>query len=248
MSKDINILRTEMNDKISLANKYCNEGMLSNCCSELKLAVTKAEEIFHITNSTDDRNVLLDLYMKLAKHYTKIYTTTCNKKDILPSCMYYEKIVYFYEEEIHNKSAKMIENLNKLMEAYVHLLWVCLEVNDYVAFDRFIPKASKYALKLARKSKAYEDEQYYILVNIFKGDYYKCLTKYKTAYLYYFIAMKKMKKIYKQIPNEGILNDLIIIYNNLSEIAKILKRNKVKIKWDSIVNELKKESEMLSND
>ena len=248
MSKDINILRVEMNEYITKADKYSNDGMLSNSCSELKLAVCKAEEIFHITDSKGDKKVLLELYMKLAKHYSKIYTITCNKKDILPSCMYYEKIIYFYEEELNNSSNNYIEVLNKIMETYVQLLWVCLEINDYASFERFISKAYKYALKLTRISKTYEDEQYYILVNIFKGDYYKALNKYKMAYLYYLIAMKKMKYIYKKMPNEGILNDLILIYNNLSEVAKILKRNKSKIKWDNIINKLQKESEMYSYD
>ena len=247
MSKDINILRTEMIGYNEQADKYCNDGMLSNSCNELKLAIAKAEEIFHITNSIDDKNVLLELYMKIAKYFSKIYTITCNKKDILPSCMYYEKLIYFYEEELNNSSKNKIVNLNKIMEVYVQLLWVCLEINDYQSFERFIPKAYKYALKLLRISKVYEDEQYFILVNIFKGDYYKALDKYKTAYLYYLVAMKKMKNIYKKLPNEGLLNDLIIIYNNLSDIAKHLKRSKDKIKWDTIISKLEKESEMFNN-
>lgn len=248
MNNDINFLRNEMHNSISMADKYFEDGMLGNSCNELKFAIAKAEEIFRLTNSLDDKNVLLELYMKIAKYYNKIYTITSNKKDILPSCMYYEKLIYFYEEELKNSSNNLIDILKKVMETYVQLLWVCLEINDCTSFERFIPKAYKYALKLSRNSKVYEDEQYFILVNIFKGDYYKSLNKYKTAYLYYLIAMKKMKYIYKKIPNEGVLNDLIIIYNNLSDIAKNLKRNKDKIKWDNIINKLQKESEMFNND
>ena len=248
LNNNLNDLRFELNCIIEESDVFMNDGMLSNFCHKLKLAVSKAEEIFHITNSIDDKNVLLELYMKIAKYYSKIYTITCNKKDILPSCMYYEKLIYFYEEELNNSSKNKIENLNKIMEVYVQLLWVCLEINDYQSFQRFIPKAYKYALKLLRISKVYEDEQYFILVNIFKGDYYKALDKYKTAYLYYIVAMKKMKNIYKKLPNEGLLNDLIIIYNNLSDIAKHLKRSKDKIKWDTIISKLEKESEMFNND
>ena len=216
---DINVLRVEMNNHVHNAEKHDNDGMLSNCCIELKNAITKAESIFHYTNSLDDKNVLIDLYIKIAKHYMKIYTTTYNKKDVLPACMYYEKIIYFYEEELNNSSVHFNEILKKIMEAYVQLLWICLEIKDNQSFERFIDKAYKYALTLSIKSKLYEDEQYYILINIFKGDYYKSLNKYKSAYLYYYVSMKKMNKIYKKIKNEGILNDLILIYNNLSEVA-----------------------------
>ena len=60
--------------------------------------------------------------------------------------------------------------------------------------------------------------------------------------------MKKISKIYKQMPNEGIRNDLILVYNHLSEVAKVLKRTKDKIKWDEIIQELQKESELASNE
>ena len=81
MNKDINILRNEMHNSISMADKYFEDGMLSNSCNELKIAILKAEEVFHITDSVEDKNVLLELYMKIAKYYNKIYTITCNKKD-----------------------------------------------------------------------------------------------------------------------------------------------------------------------
>ena len=245
---DINILRIEMKNYIKNAEKYGSEGMLSNGCFELKCAIAKAEEIFHFTNSLDDKNMLLEVYMKIAKFYFRIYTTTCNKKDILPSCMYYEKIIYFHEEELKSSSIHVKECLKQIMEAYVQLIWICLEVKDYQSFERFINKANKYALKLLKKTKVYEDEQYYILINVFKGDYFKAIKKYRYAYLYYYIAMKKIKKIYSKIHDVGILNDLILIYNDLSEVAKLLKRNNDKIKWDNNVNKLQKESEMFTND
>ena len=50
------------------------------------------------------------------------------------------------------------------------------------------------------------------------------------------------------MPNEGIKNDLILIYNNLSEVARMMNRPKAKIKWDSLINELKNESEMNEDD
>ena len=60
--------------------------------------------------------------------------------------------------------------------------------------------------------------------------------------------MKRINKIYKEMPNEGIRNDLILVYNHLSEVAKVLKRTKDKIKWDEIIQELQKESELVSNE
>lgn len=243
----INNLRKEANEILIKANKFIDEGLLSSACIELKKSILKAEEVFHLTNDQTDKEFLLDAYMKIGKYYSKIYNITLDKKDILPACMYYEKIIYFYEEELRQKNKKLIILLNKLMEAYIQLIWISLEIKDYKIFKKFINKAYKHSSKLARKSKMYEDEQYYILVNIFNGDYYKANNKLKTAYFYYLIAMNRMSKIYNTMPNDGIRNDLILIYNNLSEVAKKLKRSKAKIKWDSLIKELQKENEVNEN-
>lgn len=240
-------LRQEANEILAVANKHIENGLLSNAGIELKKAVLKAEEIFHLTSSEEDKEFLLDSYMKFGKYYSKIYNLTKEKKDILPACMYYEKIIYFYEEDLTKKPEDIIALLNKLMEAYIQLLWISLEIKDYKIFKKFIKKAYKNATKLSRKSKMYEDEQYFILVNIFNGDYYKSLNKYKLSYFYYLIAMNKIKRIYDKMPNEGIRNDLILAYNNLSEVAKILKRSKDKIKWDQMIQQLHNESEMNNN-
>ena len=186
--------------------------------------------------------------MKMAKYYSKIYYITYDRKDIHPACMYYEKIIYFYEEELRNKPKDLIKTLNKMLEAYVQLLWIALEIKDYKLFNKFIHKAYKHSVRLSQKSKMYEDEQYFILVNIFIGDFHKIDGRFKSAYVFYLIAMKRINKIYKEMPNEGIRNDLILVYNHLSEVAKVLKRTKDKIKWDEIIQELQKESELVSNE
>ena len=80
-------------------------------------------------------------------------------------------------------------------------------------------------------------------MNIFKGDYYKNLNKFNKAYIYYLFAMKTMKKIYKNAPNEGMLNDIVILCSKLSEISKRLNRKKDKIKWDETQKKLLIESE-----
>ena len=148
----INILRTEANEILLKANMFIEDGLLSNACVELKKAVLKAEEVFHLTNDQIDKEFLLDAYMKLGKYYSKIYNITLDKKDILPACMYKEKIIYFYEEDLHKKNKDIIVLLNKLMEAYIQLVWISLEIKDYKIFKKLINKAYKYASKLARKA------------------------------------------------------------------------------------------------
>ena len=250
MDRDVNldILRKEALIVLNKAEKLINDGMLSKACLELKQTVLKAEEIFHISGIEQDKEFLLDSYMKMAKYYSKIYYITYDRKDIHPACMYYEKIIYFYEEELRNKPKDLIKTLNKMLEAYVQLLWITLEVKDYKLFNKFIHKAYKHSVRLSQKSKMYEDEQYFILVNIFIGDFHKIDGRFKSAYVFYLIAMKRINKIYKEMPNEGIRNDLILVYNHLSEVAKVLKRTKDKIKWDEIIQELQKESELVSNE
>lgn len=250
MDRDVNldILRKEALIVLNKAEKLINDGMLSKACLELKQTVLKAEEIFHISGIEQDKEFLLDSYMKMAKYYSKIYYITYDRKDIHPACMYYEKIIYFYEEELRNKPKDLIKTLNKMLEAYVQLLWITLEVKDYKLFNKFIHKAYNHSLRLSQKSKMYEDEQYFILVNIFIGDFHKIEGRFKSAYVFYLIAMKRINKIYKEMPNEGIRNDLILVYNHLSEVAKVLKRTKDKIKWDEIIQKLQKESELVSNE
>lgn len=250
MDRDVNldILRKEALVVLNKAEKLINDGMLSKACLELKQTVLKAEEIFHISGIEQDKEFLLDSYMKMAKYYSKIYYITYDRKDIHPACMYYEKIIYFYEEELRNKPKELIKTLNKMLEAYVQLLWIALEIKDYKLFNKFMPKALKHSLRLSQKSKMYEDEQYFILVNIFIGDFHKIEGRFRSAYVFYLVAMKKISKIYKEMPNEGIRNDLILVYNHLSEIAKVLKRTKDKIKWDEIIQELQKESELVTNE
>lgn len=250
MDRDVNldILRKEALIVLNKAEKLINDGMLSKACLELKQTVLKAEEIFHISGIEQDKEFLLDSYMKMAKYYSKIYYITYDRKDIHPACMYYEKIIYFYEEELCNKPKDLIKTLNKMLEAYVQLLWITLEIKDYKLFNKFIHKAYNHSLRLSQKSKMYEDEQYFILVNIFIGDFHKIEGRFKSAYVFYLIAMKRINKIYKEMPNEGIRNDLILVYNHLSEVAKVLKRTKDKIKWDEIIQKLQKESELVSNE
>ena len=56
--------------------------------------------------------------------------------------------------------------------------------------------------------------------------------------------MRLMKKIYDSMPQEGIKNDLILIYSHLSEVSKVLKLNKQKIKLDENIKILKTEGEV----
>ena len=236
----INNLRKEALDILATANKNIDDGLLSNACVDLKKVVSKAEEIFHLSNLESDKEFLLDSYMKLGKYYSKIYQLTLERKDILPACIYFEKIIYFYEDDLTKKTKDVIPLLNKLMEAYIQLLWVTLEIKDYTIFKKFINKAYKHSLRLSRKSRAYEDEQYYILVNIFYGDYYKDINKIKRANCYYLLAANKLNRIYNKMPSEGIKNDLMLVYSSLSEIAKMMKKTKMKIKYDNLINQLNK--------
>jgi hypothetical protein len=98
MDRDINvdILRRDAKNILNRAERYVLEGSLGKACLEYKQTILKAEQIFHITHSNDDKAFLLDAYMKMARYYSKVYNVTYDRKDILPSCLYYEKIGHFY--------------------------------------------------------------------------------------------------------------------------------------------------------
>ncbi|MBR6515663.1 MAG: hypothetical protein IKT40_02285 [Bacilli bacterium] len=246
MDRDVNIdiLRKEAISVLNKAERFVSEGSLGKACLEYKQTVLRAEEIFHLTKSKTDKEFLLEAYMKMARYYTKVFNITYDRKDILPSCLYYEKVIYFYEEELKHNKDEIVTILSKMMEAYIQLLWVSLEIKDFRLFNKFFPRAFKHAVKLTTKSNTYEDEQYFILVCIFRGDFNKVNARFRAAYICYYRAMRLMKKIYDSMPQEGIKNDLILIYSHLSEVSKVLKLNKQKIKWDENIKILKTEGEV----
>ena len=246
MNRQVNIelLKKEALTVLNKAKALIENGQLGKACLELKQTVLKAEEIFHITSENEDKEFLLNAYMEMAKYYNKIYHITLDKKDVMPACMYYEKIIYFYEEEIRNKPVDYVKTYRKILESYVQLLWISLEIKDYRLFNKFMPRAYTYAKKLSRKSRTYEDEQYLILICIFRGDYFKIEAKFWFAYFFYFLAMRKMSRIYNKLPQEGIRNDLLLIYEHLSELAKVLKITKQKTKWDNCIKQIKGEIEI----
>ena len=246
MDRDVNIdiLRKEAISVLNKAERFVSEGSLGKACLEYKQTVLRAEEIFHLTKSKTDKEFLLEAYMKMARYYTKVFNITYDRKDILPSCLYYEKVIYFYEEEIRNKPVDYVKTYRKILESFVQLLWISLEIKDYRLFNKFMPRAYTYAKKLSRKSRTYEDEQYLILICIFRGDYFKIEAKFWFAYFFYYLAMRKMSRIYNKLPQEGIRNDLLLIYEHLSELAKVLKITKQKTKWDNCIKQIKGEIEI----
>ena len=56
--------------------------------------------------------------------------------------------------------------------------------------------------------------------------------------------MRKMSRIYNKLPQEGIRNDLLLIYEHLSELAIVLKITTQKTKWDNCIKQIKGEIEI----
>ena len=79
---------------------------------------------------------------------------------------------------------------------------------------------------------------------IIEEDDFKIEAKFWFAYFFYYLAMRKMSRIYNKLPQEGIRNDLLLIYEHLSELAKVLKITKQKTKWDNCIKQIKGEIEI----
>lgn len=219
------------------AIKFYEIKQLSNACNEFKKSILLAEKIYHYEETNENEEFLLNNYIKIANCFNEIYKLTNNKKDLSPANIYYEKVIYIYEASI-KKTNELDTLICKLLEIYMMFLWTSLEIEDYKSYLKFKKYAYNYAKKYIKLTKKYESHQYLILLLVFDGDYHVIKKSFKKAYLMYYIAMNKLSKIYKKLPQIAIKNDLILVYKNLSEIAKILNKNKQKIKWDKAYKQL----------
>lgn len=211
---------------------------LIDACAEFKKLIALAEQIYHHTNSDNDLEFLIKNYLEISKCYHLMYKTSNNKNDLFPSCLYYEKSLYLCEEKLQTNNEIKKEELIKVMEMYVQLLWTYLELKNYKSYNNFKKKAKKNAKKLIKISNTFEDQQYLLLIMIFEADYLKITNKLRRSYVLYSYVLSKLKQIYISLPQEGVKNDLITIYKNLIEISTKLNKIKLINKWEAQLKEI----------
>ena len=211
------------------ARRYLDKDSFSQADNYYKQAVSKAEEVYHFTNSSSDLEFLLALYEQIGKFYNHVYAATNSTNDLAPAASYYEKILYFREHDLQN--CENINSLRQALEAYIQLIWLSYELRDKFLFNKYIKQTRKYAKALVRKTKKYDDEQYIILANIYAGHFNNLFNQVSKAYYFYYLAYRRLYKIYKSMPNEGISNDLVNIYNCLISITYKLGFKKQNKNW-----------------
>ena len=133
----INNLKEEATSLYKNALNLFGNNKMSDACNEFKKLTIVAEKIYHYTSHEDDLNFLIKNYLEVAKCYNLIYKSTHENKDLFPTCLYYEKAIYLYEEKNKTNQDIKKEDLIKLMEIYVQLLWTYLEIKNYKSYNNF---------------------------------------------------------------------------------------------------------------
>lgn len=242
-SKDTNIMIMK-SEAVALLQKGLNflaDKELGKACIYLKQAIDKAERLYHITYQEIDKELLIKCYNQTAKYYYRVYEVTGDVSDLQPSILYYEKVIAFYEDDLSkNEKELLIKELPNLLEAYVQILWLSFTLSNERLYKKYIDKCFRKAKKLLKLNNTYENEQYLILCYVFEGDYYRGYQKNELAYFNYIKASKRLETIYANYPKEGIKNDLIVLYTNLSKICLILKLYNKRQKFEQRLKELSK--------
>ena len=193
------------------------------------------------------------LYLKICRISENIYCKTFLKKDSTLLIEYYLHIINFYKENNnydfvqrwHQKlvgilqtsceNSFVLEDYQELMDWYIKTINVMLDNNDYKSIIRMSCKMIDRAKILYSITKTDDDLKYVIISNLYLGNAYQKNKMLFKSYFYYYIASKKLAKLYDALKDKGMRNDLINVYQCLYELSNhkltgfISKRWKVKI-------------------
>ncbi len=238
-AKELILMRNECEKTLRIADELMSKNDFSKVLSLYKNSVNKAEEIFRLSGVDEDRELVIKVYEHIAKYYRLTYQRTKVGPESYQAITYYEKIIYLYKEVLDkvNEETKKLY-LKNMLENMIQLINLALENKNYSIYREYIKEARPYALQLMKLNPVYESEQYLILIYVFKGDYYRFNKKYRKAYFFYYIAMRRVKKIFEDLPQDEIKNDLIAIYTSLYEISLLLNKNRSKNRFKTLILEL----------
>ena len=234
------LLRNDCDKMLRIADEALDKGDSSKALTMYKTAVTRAEEIFRISNADIDRELVIKVYEHMAKYHRTMYNYSHLTSESHQAFAYYERIVVLYKELIANYEKEQYNlAVRNFLEDLLQVIKLSLELKNYNLYADYNKMAITYAKALNKANPVYESEQYLILLNIFRGDYYRFKKKYRFAYVYYYVAMKKLKKIYNNYPQDGIRNDLSAVYTSLYEMSLLLNYKRSKNKYKALALESK---------
>lgn len=236
------IMRNECERSLRMAKEALENDLYDKALALYQNVIPKAEELFRISNTEADRDLLVRVYNTAATFYRDNYNYNKQTNMSHQAFTLYEKIVFLYNENIGLPGSEdHIKHLRNMLESYMQILHLSLASKMYHIYKEYVKPAYKRAKELIKYNDVYESEQYLILIDVFNGDYYRFKSQYYFAYFCYYVGMRRLRKIFNDYPQDGIKNDLIMIYTSLYEISLIKNWKRLKNKWQNIIYDLKGE-------
>ena len=222
--KNLNTLLEKGKDLEDRGKFYVAEKTLFKACRI-------AENIYRQTASSKDKIKLIESYVKIST----FYKNRGNYLDIVQK--WYQKIVGVLSDACNQYSS--LDDYRYLLEWIIKTIYLMNDNTDYKHQLLLATKMKGYAKLLYKKTKTHEDLKFIILAELFLGDANQKLNHPIKAYYYYQLVAKKLEKIYYQLLDETIMNDLFDVYYKLlnltnHKLCKIFHR-----KWQNRIYILK---------
>lgn len=176
-----------------------------------------AENIYRQTVSSKDRALIVDCY----KRTSEFYRQNGKYQDIVQK--WYQKTVVILDDAC--KSYSSIDDYRYLLEWYLTTLSLTKANEDYRHLVTTSQKMVSRAKSLVRKTKIIDDLKFLILGRLYLADGYLGSKKNFRAYFYYQLVAKRLEKVYHDLNDQFVKNDLLDVYQKLVDLTsrKILK-------------------------
>ena len=111
--------------------------------------------------------------------------------------------------------------------------------HDYYHIIKLATKMHEKAKTLYKKTKTNEDLKFIILAKLFLGDAYSSTKQTFKAYYFYCKVAKGLEKVYLEIKEVSIKNDLIDVYQKLDMLTNHKMLRLINKKWKLKILQLK---------
>lgn len=211
--------------------------------------ITEAE----IAKNNNDFELAEKLYLKGCRIAEAVYQKTTLNKDSLSLIDYYARVIEFYKEQnnlfiaqkwyqkilgtLHTTCASrfVLEDYHTLMNWYLDTFEIMITNEDYASLNKHAKRMLECAKTLYLKEVTNQNLKYLLFARLMLGLSYLKNGELLKSYHHYYLTSIKMNRLYNELKDEGIKNDLISIYESLYDITNrhifkiIARRWKIKI-------------------
>lgn len=174
--------------------------------------VRLAETVYQETFSSRDCNVLISSYIRISTYYELIE----KRMDIV--LRWYQKIIGVLEKSSEHYSTN--DDNYYLIDWYIKTIDLLFELKYYEKITAIVANMKTVALKVYRRTRTQEDLKKVILAKIYLAKVYGNTNHILKSYYYFNNVYNIMIKIYNDICDEGIRNDILRICEYAIDLTK----------------------------